>query len=70
VGSAEAQRLAAERLFRLPARLDLAPDELPEWAQGVMAEMIPAELDRELVAERAGEWMRRWDREVRGRGAP
>jgi iron(III) transport system substrate-binding protein len=69
-GSPEAQRLAAERLFRLPARTDLPAEELPEWVARVLAEMVPAELDRELVAARGGAWMERWDREVRGRGAP
>lgn len=68
VGSPGAQRLAAERAFRLPARTDLPPQELPEWARRVLAEMVPAAVDPQLLAERGSEWMARWDREVRGRG--
>ncbi|HVS03632.1 MAG TPA: extracellular solute-binding protein [Thermoanaerobaculia bacterium] len=68
VGTPEAQRLAAERLFRVPARADLPAAELPEWAQRVLAEMEPADFDRQLLARHGGEWMERWDREVRGQG--
>jgi iron(III) transport system substrate-binding protein len=67
-GSAAAQRLAAERVFRLPARTDLPPATLPEWAQRVLAELRPARYDEMLARERGPEWMARWDREVRGRG--
>lgn len=66
VGSAEAQRLAALEAYRLPARTDLPAEELPAWAQHVLAEMVPARFDRQLLADRGAEWMRTWDREVRG----
>lgn len=69
VGTPEAQRLAAERAFRLPARTDLPPEELPEWARRVLAEMVPAAVDWQLLARKGSEWMARWDREIRGRGA-
>ena len=35
LGGVEAQRLAAERAFRLPARTDIPPSELPAWARDV-----------------------------------
>jgi iron(III) transport system substrate-binding protein len=68
VGSSEAQLLAAERAFRLPARTDLGPEELPEWARDVLARLAPAELDWRLLEERGPEWMARWDRTIRGAG--
>jgi iron(III) transport system substrate-binding protein len=68
VGSAEAVRLAAEEAFRLPARTDLPVSELPPWAQRVLAELVPAEIDSALVKREEAAWMARWDREIRGRG--
>jgi iron(III) transport system substrate-binding protein len=68
VGSAAAQTLAAQRAFRIPARTDLAVESLPEWAQDVLAQLVPADYDEALSRERGPEWMARWDREVRGRG--
>ncbi len=69
LGSLEAQRLAAEKAFRLPARVDLPRQELPPWAREVLAHMRPADYDRGLVAARGAAWMERWDREIRGHGA-
>ena len=68
VGSRAALELAAAEAFRLPARTDLPPEELPEWAREALTEIVRAELDWDLLAERGSEWMSRWDREVRGRG--
>lgn len=65
VGSPEAQRLVAERVYRLPARTDLAPEELPEWARDVLDRLTPAELDWSLIGERGPEWMDEWDRTIR-----
>jgi len=66
VGSPEAQRLAAERAFRVPARTDLAAEELPPWARDVLERLVPAEVDWALLEERGQEWMARWDRTIRG----
>ncbi|MCG8459012.1 MAG: extracellular solute-binding protein [Holophagales bacterium] len=68
VGGLEAQELAAEQLFRLPARTDILADELPAWAQEALAELVTAEVSWQLMEENGAEWMHRWDREVRGRG--
>lgn len=68
LGSLEAQRLAAEQVFRIPARHDLPPDALPEWARQALAEMRPAAVDATLVAREIQGWMAEWDRKVRGRG--
>lgn len=68
VGSIEGQELAARDAFRLPARTDLPPERLPQWAQEVLAEMVPAEVDWDLIAKNGQEWMTTWDRTVRSRG--
>jgi iron(III) transport system substrate-binding protein len=69
-GSPAAQLLAAREAFRLPARVDLPSDSLPEWARSVKADLVVAEIDWELLSARGAEWMTYWDRHVRGRGAP
>jgi iron(III) transport system substrate-binding protein len=68
LGSVEAQRLAAERAFRLPARTDIPETELPEWARGVQKALVPAQLGWERIGREGPGWMSRWDREVRGKG--
>jgi len=67
IGSVEALRMVAERVFRLPVRSDLPAEELPEWAQRAVADIVPAEVDWELIAAHGSEWMSRWDREIRNR---
>jgi iron(III) transport system substrate-binding protein len=69
VGSVEGQELAAREAFRLPARTDLPPERLPQWAKDVMKEMVPADLDWTLIAKNGQAWMATWDRTVRGHGA-
>ena len=58
----------AGEVFRLPARLDVPPEELPDWAREALAEIVRADVDWSLIAEHGQEWMRQWDREVRGHG--
>jgi iron(III) transport system substrate-binding protein len=69
IGSAAAQRLAAERVYRIPARTDLARATLPEWARTALAELSPARYDEALAARSAAQWMADWDATIRGRGA-
>lgn len=69
IGTPEALELAAEKAFRLPARNDLPESDLPEWARTVLREIVPAEIDYELIERHGQEWMATWDRTVRGRGA-
>lgn len=68
VGGREAALMAAEQAYRLPARTDLDAADLPEWARRALAELVPADVDRDLMAREGSEWMIRWDREVRGGG--
>ncbi|MEA2600911.1 MAG: iron(III) transport system substrate-binding protein [Acidobacteriota bacterium] len=69
VGSVEGQELAARDAFRLPARTDLPPERLPQWARDVLKELKPADVDWNLITQHGQEWMATWDRTVRGHGA-
>jgi len=68
VGSPAVQLLTAREVYRLPARIDLPIDSLPEWVRDVRAHMTVAEMDWDMLARRGGEWMRYWDEHVRGKG--
>jgi iron(III) transport system substrate-binding protein len=68
IGGPEAQLLAAQNAYRLPARTDLPAGELPDWARDVEKKMTPAKMDWDLIEREGQAWMARWDREVRGKG--
>ena len=68
VGSEDAQALAAERVFRLPARRGLPPERVPAWVTEVEREMTVAEMDWQLLAEKGAAWMSYWDTHVRNTG--
>jgi len=68
VGSPEMQLAAAREVFRVPARLDLPADSLPEWVRDVRRRMVVADVDWHVVATRGPDWMRWWDQHVRGTG--
>lgn len=67
VGSKEIQQLAAEKLFRLPARTDLPAEQLPPWAREALEQMVVADVDWKLIGAQSTAWMQQWDREIRGR---
>ncbi len=69
VGSRPAQELAAREAFRLPARTDLPAESLPEWARQVLKDLVPAEVDWDMVGKNSQDWMGIWDRTVRGKGS-
>lgn len=69
VGSPEGQLLAAREVFRLPVRLDLPHDSLPDWVSTVRAALVVEPMDWELLGREGAGWMTYWDRHVRGRGA-
>lgn len=68
IGSREGQVLAASKAFRLPTRTDIPREELPAWAQEVLANLVPAPVDWKLIEQHGQEWMKTWDRTVRGKG--
>jgi iron(III) transport system substrate-binding protein len=69
IGSEEAQLLACERAFKIPARSDLPVERLAPWAREVLAKLVPAPMDSSLVEREVAGWMDAWDQNVRGRGA-
>lgn len=51
--------------YRLPVRSDIDRKQLPDWMNASF-ERMP--LDWELLRREGNEWLRYWDREIRGRG--
>ena len=68
VGSEPAQLLTAREVFRLPARTDLPPDQVPAWVAQVERDMVVADMDWDLLSRNGPAWMSYWDRHVRGTG--
>lgn len=67
-GSRRSVLEAAERFFRIPARSDIPLDSLPAWLREARPRIRPLATDARFVEENLGEWLRHWDREIRGRG--
>jgi iron(III) transport system substrate-binding protein len=70
VGGVEAQLLAAERVFRLPARQDLPPARVPAWVAQVEHDMVVEPMDWGLLTREGAQWMGYWDQHVRNTGKP
>lgn len=68
VGGVDAQILCAEKVYRLPARLDLPPERVPAWVTDVTRRMVVAEMNWPLLAEQGSAWMSYWDQHVRNTG--
>jgi iron(III) transport system substrate-binding protein len=68
VGSVAGQLLAAREVFRLPARHDLPPAEVPAWVAGVEREMKVIPMDWARLTRDGSAWMAYWDTRVRGTG--
>lgn len=68
VGGREALVEATERFYRIPAREDLDPAELPGWLADARPRIRPMAVDAEVVRERTPDWMREWDSRIRRRG--
>ncbi|MGH7471656.1 MAG: extracellular solute-binding protein [Longimicrobiales bacterium] len=60
---------AARAFFRLPARVDIPADSLPDRLQRARATILVEPMDWNVVQQRTAEWMRHWDEHVRGRGS-
>lgn len=69
VGGIDAQVLAAERVFRLPARHDLPAARVPAWVTEVERTMVVEPMDWALLAREGAGWMGYWDQQVRHTGA-
>ncbi len=68
VGSIEGQILAADRVFRLPARHDLPPERVPAWVAEVERSMRVEPMDWGLLTREGAGWMGYWDQHVRNTG--
>lgn len=68
VGSTEAQLLAARQVFRLPARLDLPVDSVPDWVAVVYRDMKVIPMDWGMQWREGAKWMGYWDQHIRGTG--
>lgn len=67
-GSVDGQLLAAEGVFRLPARHDLPADRVPAWVAEVEASMVVEPMDWALLTREGSTWMGYWDQKVRNTG--
>lgn len=61
VNTPEAAKLLAEEFYRIPTRDDI--DELPDWIKET--DIIPIDLDWDLVEEKQDEWMEYWDNNIK-----
>ncbi len=68
VGGIDAQLLAAEKVFRLPARHDLPHDQVPLWVEEVERTMKVEPIDWDLLVRDGAKWMGYWDQHVRNTG--
>lgn len=68
IGGDEGIILAAREHFRLPARIDIPTDSLPEWVQETRRELVAEPLDWNRLQRESSNWMRYWDERIRGRG--
>ena len=68
VGSLEAQAACAREVYRLPARHDLPPDQVPAWVTQVERDMVEFDMDWPMLAEQGSAWMGYWDQHVRNTG--
>ena len=66
VTTKEALRWQAEDFFRLPARTDIAFDDLPDWLRSLSITAL--DVDWQVLGEHRGEWMRYWEQRIKNRG--
>ncbi len=64
VNTPESLIYAAQTYYRIPTRTDLDRSQLPAWMNEPFTRM---QMDWELLRKEGNEWMRYWDREIRGR---
>ena len=56
----------AEHFFRVPARLDFAPEETPAWLRAISIRELP--VDWAVVGQHRDEWMRYWEQSIKDQG--
>lgn len=66
VTSQEAMIEQAREFYRIPARTDIPPDQLPDWIAKL--NITPMAVDWKMLDAHEKAWMKRWDSEVKGKG--
>jgi len=66
VTTKEALLRQADRFFRVPTRLDITPEEKPEWLRSVTTRSLPIAWN--VLGEHREEWMQYWDQHIKGQG--
>jgi iron(III) transport system substrate-binding protein len=56
--------IQAHEYFRIPARTDIPPENLPGWITAT--EIKPMAIDWEVFSEKSREWMKYWDERIKG----
>lgn len=56
----------AHEFYRIPARQDIDPAELPDWMR---RDITPMRLDWDRLEAEGADWMQYWDENIKGRGA-
>lgn len=55
----------AEDLFQIPARSDIAVEDMPAWYKEL--DLKSLEIDWTLLAEKEAEWMQHWDEKIKSK---
>ena len=58
--------LQANDHYRIPTRTDIPIDSLPQWMADL--DVLPFDIDWNVLAEKSGEWMRYWDENIKDNG--
>jgi iron(III) transport system substrate-binding protein len=67
VTNEESLILQANKYYRIPARNDIPKKKLPAWITSTT--FTSMHVDWELIAQNESRWMKKWDEEIKGRGA-
>ena len=67
VNTEDSLAFAAHQFYRIPARMDIPAERLPEWMRNLKIPKL--EMNRELAQAKSQEWMEHWDSYIRGASA-
>jgi len=65
ITTAESYIAQAQKYYRIPARKDIAPDQLPKWM--TTTEVKAMDIDWQIFSEKSPEWMKYWDGNIKDR---
>ncbi|MEE2993075.1 MAG: extracellular solute-binding protein [Gemmatimonadota bacterium] len=58
--------LQATEYYRIPTRTDIPKNRLPDWMANL--DVTPFEVDWQVFSEQSKEWMKYWDKNIKGNG--